>query len=215
VSSPKRGPDLAIWLILAGFAILAAGIMIGLPAFLRSQEPYRFHGSHYYDSKVAPDFELIGHHGKPVRLKDFTGKMVLLEFGFTHCPNICPMELANTAAFYRKLTPEEREKVQVLFVTVDPERDTVEVLRDYVPFFDESFIGLTGTPEQIEAVKKEYGVYAKQVPIPGKDDDYTVDHSAHMYILDPQHRLRVTYDHDRLGDAGPILEDIRYLLNES
>jgi protein SCO1/2 len=191
VSESKRRPDVALWAILGGFAMATVGLLFGLPAYLKSLEPHRFHGSYYQDSKAASDFELIGQDGQPVRLSDFKNKIVLLDFGFTHCPNICPMALANIAAVYRKLTPEEQARVQVLFVTVDPRRDTPEVLRGYVRFFDRSFIGLTGSAEQIETTKKEYGVYSEEIARPG--GDYTVDHSAYLYILDRQHRLRLTY----------------------
>lgn len=151
---------------------------------------------------------LTDHLGKPRRLDDFRGKAVVLFFGFASCPDVCPTTLADMAQVMRQLGPEA-ERVQVLFVTVDPERDTQEVLAKYVPAFDARFLGLRGDLEATRAAAKEFKVYFEKRPAetPGQ---YSVDHSAQSYVLDPQGRLRLFVRHERIGaDLAP---DLRALL---
>jgi protein SCO1 len=152
--------------------------------------------------------ELTDHHGQPRRLEDFRGKAVVIFFGFTHCPDICPTTLADMAAVMRELGPDA-DRVQVLFVTVDPERDTQTILANYVPAFDKRFLGLRGSLEQTRAVAKEFKIYFEKRPgkTPG---EYSVDHSAQSYVIDPQGRLRLFVRHERMReDLGP---DLRTLL---
>jgi protein SCO1/2 len=151
---------------------------------------------------------LSDHHGKSRRLEDFRGKALVLFFGFTHCPDVCPTTLADMAQVMRALGPQA-DRVQVLFVSVDPERDTQAVLAKYVPAFDPRFLGLRGDLEATRAVAKEFKVYFEKRPgkTPG---EYTIDHSAQAYVLDPQGRLRLFVRHERLvEDLAP---DLRTLL---
>ena len=152
--------------------------------------------------------ELTDHHGKARRLEDFRGKAVVLFFGFTHCPDVCPTTLADVAQVMRQLGADA-EHVQVLFVTVDPERDTQEVLAKYVPAFDARFLGLRGSPEATRAAAKEFKVYFEKRPAttPG---EYSVDHSAQSYVIDPQGRLRLFVRHERI--AEDLAADLRTLL---
>ena len=152
--------------------------------------------------------ELTDHHGKLRRLEDFRGKAVVMFFGFTHCPDVCPTTLADMAQAMRQLGADA-DRVQVLFVTVDPERDTQEALARYVTAFDPRFLGLRGDLEATRAVAKEFKVYFEKRPgaAPGA---YTVDHSAQTYVLDPQGRLRLFVRHGRI--AEDLAPDLRVLL---
>ena len=157
----------------------------------------------------ASDFALIDHHGKPRTLADFKGKAVLVFFGFMNCPDVCPTTMAEMANVMQQLGPQA-EKVQVLFITVDPERDTPELLAKYVPAFDPRFIGLTGDKAAIEKVAKEFKVFYQKVP--GKEPgSYSMDHTAGSYVFDPQGRIRLFVRHGQGGE--PIAHDLKVLLS--
>lgn len=153
---------------------------------------------------------LTGHDGKPRTLEDFRGKVVVLFFGFTHCPDICPTTLADMAAVLKKLGPDAA-RVQVLFVTVDPERDTPEVLAKYVPAFDPAFLGLTGDLAATQRAAKEFKIFYEKRP-GGAPGAYSVDHSAQSYVLDAKGQLRLFVRHDRI--AQDLADDLRTLLKE-
>lgn len=159
----------------------------------------------------AKDFALTDHNGQARTLKDFRGKIVVMFFGYTQCPDVCPTSMTELAAVKKLLGPDG-DKVQGLFVTVDPERDTPEVMKSYMANFDPTFLALYATtPEQLAAVAKDYKVYYKRVEgkTPGS---YTMDHSAGMYVYDTQGRLRL---YSRYGTgAGALGADIKLLLQE-
>jgi protein SCO1/2 len=150
--------------------------------------------------------ELTDASGKPRRLEDFRGKAVVLFFGFTHCPDICPTTLADVAGAVKALGPDA-ERVQVLFVTVDPERDTPQDLAKYVGAFDPRFLALRGDLEATRRVAKEFKIYFEKRP---QGATYTVDHSAQTYVLDQQGRLRLLVRHERI--ANDLTDDLRTLL---
>jgi protein SCO1/2 len=153
--------------------------------------------------------ELTDHGGKPRRLEDFRGKAVVVFFGFTRCPDVCPTTLADAAQAMKQLGPDA-DRVQVLLVTVDPERDTQEALAKYVPAFDARFVGLRGDLEATRRAAKEFKVYFEKRP--GKTPDgYSIDHSAQTYVIDPQGQLRLFVRHDRI--AEDLAHDLRVLLN--
>lgn len=157
----------------------------------------------------ANDFALIDHHGKPRTLADFKGKAVVVFFGFMNCPDVCPTTMAEMANVMKQLGADA-ERVQVLFVTVDPERDTPELLAKYVPAFDPRFIGLTGDKAAIEKVAKEFRVFYQKSP--GKEPgSYSVDHTSGSYVFDPQGRIRLFVRHGQ--GVEPLAEDIKTLLN--
>ena len=137
---------------------------------------------------VGGDFQLIDHNGKEFNLNQLRGKAVLIFFGYTHCPGICPTELAKLSAMLNSLQ-ELNDSVQVLFITVDPKRDTAEHLKTYVQFFSKDLIGLTGSIEQIESVKEQYRVTATQFKQRDSVSEYTVDHSVNYYLIDPTGQL--------------------------
>ena len=156
------------------------------------------------------DFALTDHTGKARTLADFRGKVVAMFFGFTRCPDVCPVTLAELKAIKEQLG-EDGKRLQVLFVTVDPERDTQKLLADYVPAFDQSFLGLYGDMAATARVAKDFRVFYQKAP--GKTpDSYTVDHTAGSYIFDPQGRLRLFARH---GNAANLAADIRTLLRVS
>lgn len=158
---------------------------------------------------VGGPVRLADPDGKVRTLEDFRGKVVLIAFGFTHCPDVCPTTLADMASAVRQLGDRAGE-VQVLFVTVDPKRDTAELLRQYVPAFHPGFIGLRGSPAEIEAVTKAFKVYASERP--GKTPDtYTVDHSGQSFVIDRQGNLRLLIPPGTRPDA--IASDLKVLLN--
>ena len=153
------------------------------------------------------ELNLADHNGKPRTLADFRGKVVTVFFGFTHCPDACPTTLAEMAQVAKALGPDA-DKLQVLFVTVDPERDTPQVLRQYVPSFNPAFLGLHGDAEATARAAKEFKVfYQKQ---PAKDGGYSVDHGAGTFILDRKGRLRLFAQYGQA--ATTMLHDIRLLL---
>jgi protein SCO1/2 len=153
--------------------------------------------------------ELNDHAGKPRRLEDFRGKALVLFFGFTHCPDVCPTTLADVAQALKKLGADAG-RVQVLFVTVDPERDTPEVLSKYVTAFDPSFLGLYGDLAATQRAAREFKIFFEKR---GSGDSYSVDHSAQTYVIDPRGRLRLLLRHERIG--ADLADDLRVLLRES
>lgn len=153
---------------------------------------------------------LTDHTGKPRTLEDFKGKVVVLFFGFTQCPDVCPTTLAEMAKVIKELGPDGA-KVQVLFVSVDPERDTRDLLRQYVTAFHPSFLGLVGDAEATTRTAKEFKVYVQKQPTKG--GGYSVDHSAGTFILDQQGRLRLFAQYG-VG-AQALLGDIRLLLKQA
>ncbi len=162
-------------------------------------------------ANYAKDFELTDHNGQLRHLTDFKGKVVVMFFGFTQCPDVCPTSMAELAEV-KQLLGKDGDRLQGLFVTVDPERDTAEVLKAYMGNFDPSFLALTTTPEKLAALAKDYKVYYKKVE--GKTPtSYTMDHSAGSYIYDPQGNLRLF---TRYGSGAKVLaSDIAQLLKSS
>jgi len=132
-------------------------------------------------SSVGGPFALIDHHGERVTEEDFLGEPHLLFFGFTHCPDVCPTKLFEIAQVLDH-TAEQGRDLRALFITVDPERDTPELMRAYVQSFDDRILGLTGTQEEIDEVVRSYRAYKRKVPL--DDGDYTMDHTALVYIMD-------------------------------
>lgn len=157
----------------------------------------------------AKGFSLTDHNGKPRTLADFSGKAVVVFFGYTRCPDVCPTTMVEMKEVMRKLGPDA-DKVQVLFVTLDPERDTQQVLAQYVPAFDPRFLGLYADSATTLKTAKDFKVFfeKRSGSSPGS---YTIDHTAASYVFDPQGRLRLYVKHDQI-DSLP--DDIRTLLKE-
>lgn len=153
-------------------------------------------------ARVAPSFSLTGSDGAPLTLERYRGKVVILGFGFSHCPEICPTTLAKLAKARQRMGAAARD-VQVIYVTVDPERDTAEQMRGYLALFDPTFIGGTGTRAQLDAVFKDYGItatkYAGRAP-----GEYGFEHSTFVYLIDGDGRLRA------MAPYGKSAEDIAH-----
>lgn len=159
-------------------------------------------------AEYARDFSLTDHNGKSRSLKDFVGKIVVIFFGFVHCQDVCPTTLADLARV-KELLGRDGERLQVLFVTVDPERDNATALKDYVAHFDAGFLGFYTDPINLAAVAKEYRVYYKKVG--GHDGTgYGVDHTAGTYVYDTRGRFRLYAAYP--VDAQKLAADIRLLL---
>ncbi len=159
----------------------------------------------------AKDFALTDHNSQPKSVKDFAGKVVVMFFGYTQCPDVCPTTMAELAEI-KKLLGADGSKLQGLFVTIDPDRDTPAVLKAYMGNFDPTFIALVPTPTQLAALAKDYKIYYKKVE--GKTDtSYTMDHSAGSYVYDTQGKLRLF---TRFGTGPkPLADDIKMLLKQA
>lgn len=154
------------------------------------------------------DFALIDHNGKPRTLADFRGKAVVIFFGYTQCPDVCPTTMTGMAEAM-KLLGAEAAKVQVLFVTVDPERDTPQLLAQYVPVFNPGFLGLYADAQTIARTAQEFRVFYKKQP-GSTPTTYTVDHTAGSYVYDPQGRLRLYIKHGEKPEV--IAKDLKLLI---
>ncbi|MDH4463020.1 MAG: SCO family protein [Acidovorax sp.] len=176
-----------------------------------SEKKTEFRGVDVTGAEYARDLPLTDHHGKARHLSDFAGKVVVVFFGFTQCPDVCPTSMLELAEVKKMLGPDG-DRLQGIFVTVDPERDTPEVLKAYMANFDPTFLALRGTPEQLAAVAKDFKIYYKKVD--GKTPtSYTMDHSAGSYVYDTAGRLRV---YNRYGSGAQALAaDVKALLAEA
>lgn len=191
----------ALWAGAAG----TFGLMAGC-----SEKKPQFAGVDVTGADYAKDFKLADHNGKTRSLQDFKGKVVVVFFGFTQCPDVCPTAMAELAEVKKQLGADG-EKLQGVFVTVDPERDTPEVLKAYMANFDPSFLALRGSAEELAAMAKDYKIYYKKVE--GKTPtSYSMDHSAGSYVYDTTGRLRL---YNRYGSGAQALaSDVKQLLQQ-
>ncbi|MEG0052466.1 MAG: SCO family protein [Comamonas sp.] len=198
----KRGALRAL-----GAATLAATAAFTLTA-CNKNTPLAFQGVDVTGAEYAKDIPLTDVNGQRRSLKDFSGKVIAVFFGYTQCPDVCPTTLQELVEVKQALGADAN-RLQAIFVTLDPERDTPEVLKAYLANFDDSFVGLRGTPEEVAAVVKDFKFYYKKVP--GKvEGSYTLDHSAGTYLYDTQGRLRV---YERYGSGPQVLvQDVKALL---
>jgi protein SCO1 len=148
---------------------------------------------------IGGPFHLTDQNGKPVSHEDMKGKPFLVFFGFTHCPDVCPTTLFEVSEVFRKLGPDA-DKARALFITVDPDRDTPAILKDYLQSFDPHLTGLTGDADGIAGVLKAYRVYAKKIPL--KDGDYTMDHTAIVYLMGKDGRFVAPFSLKRGTDEA-------------
>lgn len=197
---PQRKIFLIIPLIVLSAALLL--VALSLATKHKSQTPLGF-------SIVSEDFggpfTLIDQNGQAYTDKSFSGRWRLIYFGFTYCPAICPTELAKITRAM-SLIGSDADNILPVFITVDPERDTPDVVKNYLQSFHPSFVGLTGTVEQVEQAKKGYKVYSTKVQDPSMTD-YTVDHSSFIYFMDPDNNLQAIYK--VLDTADDIARDVR------
>lgn len=171
--------------------------------------PVEFRNTDLTGATFARQFTLSDHNAQIRTLVDFKGKVVVIFFGYASCPDICPSTLSRLAAVMKALGPES-ERVQVLFVTVDPDRDTADRLRDFVPWFHPSFLGLRGNAQETKAVSEEFRIFSARREV-GSQLGYVLDHSSGAYVYDPAGRIRL-YVKDT-ASVEEIVADIRLLLS--
>lgn len=189
----------------SAIALASVGLLGGC-----SKEGPQFRGVNITGADYARDFVLTDHHGQQRRLQDFRGKVVVVFFGYTQCPDVCPTSLQELAQAKELLGPEG-DKLQGIFISVDPERDQPEMLKAYMANFDPSFLALRPTLEQLPALTKDFKIYYKKVDGP-TPTSYTLDHSAGSYLYDPAGQLRV---YARYGSGAQALaDDVRILLQQ-
>ena len=193
----------------AAAALAVAALALGACDRFLPNAKSPFNGIDVTGSAFGSDFQLSDPDGKARSLAEFRGKVVVLTFGFTHCPDVCPTTLADFASAVKRLGPEG-ERVQVLFVTIDPERDTAQLLREYVPAFHPRFVGLRGDEAQTKKVTRDFHIYAnrREGSSPG---NYTMEHSAQSFVFDPSGKLRLVIGYGM--EAEKIASDLRLLLN--
>jgi protein SCO1 len=197
--------------IALGLALLVSFLFTRYFAYRTVQE--NFYGQALVPAKQAFNFHLVDQDGKAFQLSQMRGKTVLFSFGFTHCPNVCPTTLSDLAKVYQALPAKNRAKVQILFVSIDPHRDKPETMKNYVPYFNDSFIGLTGTETEVAEAAKAYGAYYEIVRDSGANSDvYTVNHSALTYLISPEGNWKLLYNFDQLGDSKKMVQDIEQVL---
>ena len=199
---PSRFALIAV--VAAGLLVLAAGAMLAL-AF---RDTPRGAAGTALASAIGGPFRLIDQNGKPVSDTDLKGKWQLVFFGYTHCPDACPTALNEIALALDRLGAK-REAVEVVFITVDPERDTPEVLKSYVASFDAPIIALTGAPDAVAQAARAYRVFYAKHPLPG--GDYDMDHSAVIYVMSPEGRFTATFTPDSTAEA--IADRLQKLLS--
>jgi protein SCO1/2 len=189
--------------LLGGFVLTALLALGGC-----GQDKPAFHGVDITGANYAQGWALADHNGQERTLKDFAGKAVIVFFGYTQCPDVCPTSMQELAEV-KRLLGKDGDRLQGVFITVDPERDTAELLKSYMANFDPSFVALRPTPEQLPQVAKDFKIYFKKVE--GKTPtSYTLDHSAGSFTFDPQGRVRL---YNRYGSGAQALaEDVKILL---
>ncbi len=170
-------------------------------------ETLTFRGTEVHPPRLAQDFTLTDQHGRPFRLSEQQGRPVLLFFGYISCPDVCPTTLGTWKQVHKALG-EDASRVRFVFVTVDPEKDTPEKMQTHLNLFGADFVGLTGTAQELEPVYRAYGIYHNKVYVASSQLDYTVDHTATEFLIDPQGNLRVTYS------FGTMPEDIAHDLQQ-
>ena len=196
----------------AALRALGAAALVSTTTFVltacKDESKPKFQGVDVTGAEYAKDIPLQDVNGQRRSLKDFAGKVVAVFFGYTQCPDVCPTTLQEFVEVKQALGADGN-KLQAIFVSLDPERDTPQVLKAYLANFDESFVGLHGTPDEIAAVAKDFKIFFKKVP--GKTEGtYTLDHSAGTYLYDPQGHLRV---YERYGVGSQVLaQDVKALL---
>lgn len=196
-------------IFLLGGIVFAILVAMAVAVIQRNKPP--LNGALIQPASAADDFQLTDQNGKPYRLSAQHGKMIVLFFGYTHCPDACPMTMAQFRDIKDALK-ENADQVEFVLVSVDPEQDSVNRMKEYVDAFDPQFFGLTGTRSELEPIWKDYGVYQESHSGDVASVD-TVDHSTRIYLIDKQGKLILTYSFGIETDQ--IVHDIRYLLGSS
>lgn len=192
------------WMIGAACALALAGCQPAPP-------PADFHATDITGVPFASNFTLTDHNGKVRTLADFRGKVVAVFFGYIHCPDVCPTTLSDFSRALEALGPDAA-RVQVIFVTVDPQRDTPDLLKQFVPAFNPGFLGMFTDEQGLVRLAKEFKIVYQRSAVKGADD-YMIDHSAGTYVYDPEGRLRLLMPYGSAPEA--IAQDLKILLAAS
>ncbi len=194
-----------------GVGLLLTLLWLSLAACTVSGSPApELRGTEYSEPRQTPQFALQDAQGEPVSLQDFRGKVIPIYFGYTFCPDVCPLTMANLARVQEQLD-DGGAQMQVLMITVDPQRDDPATVQNYVDSFHPTFVGLSGSPQQIAAAADPFGVFYQAVE--GSEAiGYLVDHTARIFVIDKSGALRVTYSYDAAVDD--IAADMRTLIAE-
>lgn len=195
------------WII----GIIVAAVILFVGAYFAGTmlRPYQYHGNTMESTEPPGDFTLIDHNGNRMHLSDYEGKWVILYYGYTFCPDVCPTTMMQLGRMMPLLGKDVR-RVQVFMISVDPERDTPERLKEYVTYFHPDFIGLTGTPEEVADAAAPFGIYYKRKEVEGASG-YLMDHTASVTILDPQGRVRLIWPYGVTADE--MAEDLKHLMH--
>ncbi|MEW6402846.1 MAG: SCO family protein [Chloroflexota bacterium] len=192
------------------FSIVAALVVLGgLGVGYWWFGPHTFHGAVIQSAEPAHDFTLNAAGGKTVSLSDYRGKLVVLYFGYTFCPDVCPATLANVSQALKSIGEKKASQVQVIMISVDPQRDTPEKLAEYVRHFNPTFVGVTGQPEKLEEIAALYGVFYEAHPGTAASG-YLVDHTATLMVIDREGRLKLVLPFGVTADD--IADDLDYML---
>jgi protein SCO1/2 len=197
----------AVVLPVVALGMAALGTHFAFPGSPRAEQGLR--SGSFDPPREAPAFTLDGSNGRKLSLRDHLGKVVIVEFGYTNCQEVCPITLAHLTAAYKKMGSAARD-VQLIYVTVDPERDNAERLREHLTAFNPSFLGATGSPDELQSVEKAYGVVARHVISKNPALEYAVDHSSSLYLVDRQGKLRGLVPFGTPVDD--IVHDLEFLL---
>ncbi|MTV39828.1 SCO family protein [Duganella radicis] len=181
--------------------------LAALPLLAGAAHAAGFNSIDITGASIGPDYQLFYTDGKPASLRDFKGKYVMLFFGFTQCPDVCPTALAR-AVEIKRLLGADGNKVQVVFVTVDPERDTAALLTEYTRAFDPGFVAVRGNQEQTAKAAKDFKIFYRKVP---SGSSYTMDHTALTYVFDANGKIRLAMKHEQT--AQQCADDLRQLMN--
>lgn len=206
IVAPVQPTSLRRWYLLIVLGVFALLLLVNQA--VKWLQPHTFHGTVLQAATPAADFQLATTTGQPMRLSDFRGNYVLFYFGYTYCPDACPLTLTDLADMMKRLGPAA-DDVQVIFVSLDPERDTIAHLASYLPHFHPNFLGMTGTAEKVLQVATQFGIfYAKR----GEGAGYTIDHTSTVVVVDPEGRPQEVFPYGTTGEQ--MAEDIRYLLGK-
>lgn len=185
-TAQSRGITRTVILVLIAIVVMVLGFIwrINQPIVMHDRE-LRANGAVMFETpRIFSELQLTDHRGEPFTKANLQGQWTLVFFGFTNCPDICPATMSVLGEMYSKLRDRERERVQVVMVTLDPERDSITLLRDYVPYFNADFLGVTGSEPRIKRWSAELNIAYGQVPLEG--DDYTIDHSTQLVLINPR-----------------------------
>ncbi len=215
-SSTKRAPrsraTIAIWAVLGiTLGILLAYFAVRLASGQPLIGPPRFNGIVMQSPQPMPNFTLTAHTGEKVSLFDYRDKVVLLYFGYTFCPDVCPATMWELSEAIGRLSPKQQDQVQVLMISVDPERDTTEKLADYVAHFNPAFVGMTGTEDEILSATTPFGIYYEKHD-GSAESGYLIDHTASVTVLDKDGYMRLIYPFNTPAEA--ISADLIHLIRQ-